>query len=92
MPRLSPSLEAISDERKRATMDASKLEADILQAIIKHAQENHTPVDTILLALVNCTKHWTNHMVNGNISRMLYNELNNETNRLRLLAEEMTKH
>lgn len=78
MPRLTPSLEAISDERKQATMAASRLEADILQAIIKHAQEHHTPVDTIILALSNCTTHWVNHLVNGNISRMLYNELNNE--------------
>lgn len=78
MPRLTPSLEAITDERKRANMEASRLEADILQTIIKHAQEHHTPVDVIILALANCTKHWVSHQINGNISRMLYNELNNE--------------
>lgn len=83
MPPLTPSLEAVSDERKRATMAASKLEADILQTIIKHAQENHTPTEIILLALGNSTKHWINKLVNTNITKMLYNELNYEANRLK---------
>lgn len=75
---LTPSLEAITDERKRVRNEASRLEADILQAIIKHAQENHTPVETIILALGNCTKHWMHHLVNRNITKMLYDELNHE--------------
>lgn len=75
---LTPSLEAITDERKRATMAASRLEADILQTIIKHAQENHTPTTTIMLALANCNRHWVNKMVNAEITKMLYNELNQE--------------
>jgi len=73
---LTPSLEAVSDERKRATMAASRLEADILQTIIKHAQENHTPADIILLALANCTKHWVNRTVNVGITKKLYADLN----------------
>lgn len=76
MPKIVPSLEAVSAERKSATMAASKLEADILQTIIKHAQENHTPVETILLALGNCTTHWTNKMVNTRITKMLYEDIN----------------
>lgn len=72
----TPSLEAVSDERKRATMAASRLEADILQVIIKHAQENHTPVDLIILALVNCTRHWVNKTVNTGITKKLYADLN----------------
>lgn len=72
----TPSLEAVTDERKRATMAASRLEADILQAIIKHTQENHTPVDLILLALANCMKHWVNKTVNTGITKKLYADLN----------------
>ena len=78
MPQISPSLEAVASERKAATMAASKLEADILQAIIKHAQEHHTPVDIILLALGNSTKHWINKMVNTRITKALYEELNDQ--------------
>lgn len=72
---MPPSLEAVTTERKRATMAASKLEADILQAIIKHAQENHTPTDVIILALANCNKHWINKLVNTRITHELYDKL-----------------
>lgn len=77
---LTPSLEAITDERKRATMAASKLEAEILQVVIRHAQEHHTPTTTIMLALANCNKHWVNKMVNNTVTKMLYDELNYELN------------
>jgi len=76
MSELQPSLEEISQERKRANMAASRLEADILQVIIRHAQENHTPTEIILLALGNCTTHWSNKMVNTNITKALYQEMN----------------
>ena len=59
-------------------MAASKLEADILKVVIQHAQEHHTPTTIIMLALINCTKHWANNMVNLEITKMLYDELNHE--------------
>lgn len=76
MSELQPSLEDITRERKQATMAASRLEADILQVIIRHAQEHHTPTELILLALGNCTTHWSNKMVNTRITKALYAELN----------------
>lgn len=79
---LTPSLEAITDERKRATMAASRLEADILQTIIRHAQEHNTPTTVIMLALANCTTHWVNRMVNVGITKMLHEELNRELPKL----------
>lgn len=57
-------------------MAASKLEADILQVVIRHAQEHHTPTEVILLALGNCSNHWINKMVNTKITKALYEEMN----------------
>ena len=71
-----PSLESISAERHALKMEASRLEAAILQTIIRHAQENHTATEAIILALLNCTLHWQHHTTNAKISKMLYNELN----------------
>lgn len=72
MPKVQPSLEEVTAARKKSNMDASRLEADILQTIIRHAQEHHTPVEVIILALGNSTKHWINHMVNTKITKKLY--------------------
>lgn len=52
-------------------MQASRLEADILQAVIKHAQEHHTPTEVILLALSNSVLHWTNHLVNTKVAKAI---------------------
>lgn len=78
MTKIQPTLEMITDERKRATMAASRLEADILQTVIRHAQENHTPITVIILALANSTNHWINKSVNNGIAKMLHDELNYE--------------
>lgn len=56
-------------------MQASRLEADILQAVIKHAQENHTPTEVILLALSNSVLHWTNHLVNTKVAKAIREDI-----------------
>jgi hypothetical protein len=71
---LIPPMEKVSAERREARMRASRLEADILRTVIRHAQENHTPVELIILALLNCAMHWQNKTVNTKIAKTMREE------------------
>lgn len=75
---LTPSLEAITNERKRVHSEASRLEADILQTIIRHAQPRETHFNLQLqLPPVDANKHvYTIREVEAPLTRVVacYNQ------------------
>lgn len=73
-----PTPGAVSEERRKSSMETARLEHAILQCVIDYVAEEHLTREQIVLALINVTSYWQKKVILSAITKSLSEELNNE--------------
>lgn len=69
-------LNEIQELRRQSTMETSRLEHAILQAVINHVAEEHLSREQIVMALINVAGYWTKKIILGTLTNERWREIN----------------